>query len=440
MQNHLLDIVEAQANEEPIGVYSVCSSNKYVLKAAILQARKDDSFVLIEPTANQVNQFGGYTGMKPEGFVNFLSFLADEAGFPKSRIVLGGDHLGPNPWRSESAQKAMEKSRELVRQYVEAGFTKIHLDTSIPCADDEVAPGAAMDDQVVAQRAADLCRVAEDTFQNMQNDLVRPVYVIGTEVPIPGGAEGELHDIRVTEVEAARNTLETTKKAFLSEGLEEAWDRVIAQVVQPGVEFGNSRIVEYDPGKASDLSAFIKEYDDKIFEAHSTDYQPLSRLKKLVKDSFAILKVGPWLTFAFREAIFSLSYIEEELLSGKASVELSNFRAVLEDIMINNPASWENYYDGKESRLKFLRKYSYSDRSRYYWQKKSVQEAVNRLFRNLTKNEIPIPLISQFLPSQFKAIHRGDLEKDPEAMSLHKVQEILKIYSKATGQRKLHLN
>ncbi|MCF7829359.1 MAG: class II D-tagatose-bisphosphate aldolase, non-catalytic subunit, partial [Candidatus Marinimicrobia bacterium] len=320
MLNPLLQVVQEQKKENPVGVYSVCSANKYVLKASMLQAKKDNSGLLVEPTVNQVNQFGGYTGMQPGDFVKYLRELAAEVDYPAEKLILGGDHLGPNPWKNESAESAMEKSRTLVEQYVAAGYTKIHLDTSIPCADDDVPPHTPMDDEVVAKRATELCHIAEETYTFAEDYPGKPVYIIGTEVPIPGGAEGSLHDLEVTGVEAAQKTLEVTKEAFYSHGLEDAWNRVIAQVVQPGVEFGNDSVVEYDPEKADTLSTFIEQYDDKIFEAHSTDYQSVEGLSNLVRDHFAILKVGPWLTFAFREAIFGLSYIEKELLGNDKSV------------------------------------------------------------------------------------------------------------------------
>lgn len=432
MRNYLLHIVQSQNGDKPEGVYSVCSSNKYVLKAAMLQTIQDGGFLLVEPTANQVNQYGGYTGMTPEDFVHFLFGLADEAGFKKENLILGGDHLGPNPWRSESSDQAMKKSKILVRDYVKAGFTKIHLDTSMPCADDAVDPGTSMPDEMVAGRAAELCQIAEEVWQNNRHSLEKPVYVIGTEVPVPGGAEGSLHNIQVTSVQSAEKTFETTRRVFLERGLDEAWDRVIAQVVQPGVEFDNSTVIEYAPEKASDLSQFIKGYKNIVFEAHSTDYQPFNCLKNLVRDGFAILKVGPWLTFSFREAVFGLSYIEEELLSRDKSVKLSRIREVLDREMVENPKYWESYYDGDDVRKQYLRKYSYSDRSRYYWQTKPVVQSLSRLFKNLNEQPPPIPLISQYLPEQCEAIRQGLLENDPEQMVLHKIQMITKNYSRAT--------
>jgi len=432
MANPLLQVVREQSKGNAVGVYSVCSANKYVLKASMLQAKKDGSGLLVEPTVNQVNQFGGYTGMQPADFVEYLHGLAQEVGYPADKLILGGDHLGPNPWKNEPAEKAMEKSRALVERYVAAGYTKIHLDTSIPCADDEVPSHTPMDDQVVAQRAADLCRIAEETSAGADDYTGKPVYVIGTEVPIPGGAEGALHDLEVTGVESARETLDVTKEAFFSRGLEDAWDRVIAQVVQPGVEFGNDSIVEYDSEKAAELSTFIEQYDDKIFEAHSTDYQSMEGLSNLVRDHFAILKVGPWLTFAFREAIFGLSHIEEELLGNDTSGNLSIFRQVLEQTMLDNPESWENHYHGDEATLGLLRKYSYSDRSRYYWQQQPVRNALGTLFSNLSSSEIPLTLLSQFLPDQYQAIRDGKLNNDPEAIALHNIQQVTGLYSEAT--------
>lgn len=435
MKNHLLDIVDKQDSGEPAGIYSVCSSNTFVLKAAMLQALEDHSYLLIEPTANQVNQYGGYTGMKPGDFVNLISELASAVGFDREKRVLGGDHLGPHPWKEETAQDAMHKAEVLVREYVAAGFSKIHLDTSMPCRDDGVRPGESLDEHVVADRAAELCRVAEETYhKSKHSDQPPPVYVIGTEVPIPGGAEGSIHDIEVTSVDSASETIEITKKAFFKRGLEDAWERVIAQVVQPGVEFGNSDIVEYDAQKAAGLSTFINNYKGMVFEAHSTDYQPQDRLSELVNDGFAILKVGPWLTFSFREAIFALSFIEKELLSSQSSAELSNLQAILDQAMVNGPASWKGHYEGDDEWLKLLRKYSYSDRSRYYWQDASVRNAVQKLFANLEQHGIPLPLLSQFLPDQYRAITQGELENKPASIVLHKIQQTIGIYSRATGQ------
>ncbi len=403
----------------------------------MLQAKKDGSAVLIEPTVNQVNQFGGYTGNTPSQFVAQIKETANNMTFPFDRVVLGGDHLGPNPWKKEPAEQAMEKSRNLVEAYVLSGFRKIHLDTSIRCADDPGKPHTPMDDAIVARRAVDLCKIAEATARKSQGESALPVYVIGTEVPVPGGAEGGLEAVEVTTVEAAKQTIEVTRDAFLQAGLEDAWNRVIATVVQPGVEFGDTSVKSYNPAEAEALSSFIETVDGIVFEAHSTDYQLEADLQRLTADHFAILKVGPWLTYAFREAVFALAIVEQEWLESRKGVSLSHVRHVLEDIMLEKPEYWEGYYHGTAFDRQFARKYSYSDRSRYYWQNTRVQKALEQLFSNLREYPPPLTILSQFLPNQYEAVRGGELARTPEALVHHKIMEVTGIYSRATGFREL---
>jgi D-tagatose-1,6-bisphosphate aldolase subunit GatZ/KbaZ len=174
-------------------------------------------------------------------------------GFPHERLILGGDHLGPNCWQNEPADAAMEKSIALIKAYIAAGFSKIHLDASMSCADDPVPlpPG------VVAQRAARLCKAAEETATEEQKAAL--TYVIGTEVPVPGGEASSINSVHVTRVEDAAQTLETHREAFAALGLDEAMTRVIAIVVQPGVEFDHTQIIHYQPHAAEALSGWIRQ-------------------------------------------------------------------------------------------------------------------------------------------------------------------------------------
>src|SRR6201994_3979509 len=79
----------------PVGVYSGCWAHPPVVEAAIAQAAADDSYVLIEATSNQVDQFGGYTGLTPAQFRDVVLGIADQSGFAPDRVVLGGGHPGP---------------------------------------------------------------------------------------------------------------------------------------------------------------------------------------------------------------------------------------------------------------------------------------------------------------------------------------------------------
>jgi D-tagatose-1,6-bisphosphate aldolase subunit GatZ/KbaZ len=387
---YLDDVVAAQKRGEAKGITSVCSAHPKVIQQTLKVAKAFNVPALIEATCNQVNQYGGYTGMTPADFVGYVHGIVRENNFSFENIILGGDHLGPNVWQNEPAKSAMEKSKTMVRDYVKAGFVKIHLDCSMLLADD---PLGTLNPEIVAQRAAELALVAEESFSHSEVDRGEVRYVIGTEVPIPGGATEHEEGVIVTTVEAARQTVQVIHAAFLRDGLESAWERVIAVVVQPGVEFGDDFVLPYKPEAAKELSRFI-EGRTMIYEAHSTDYQTRAALKDLVRDHFAILKVGPALTFAFREAVFALAMIENELFSINMR---SNLIQVLDDVMLKHPRHWKKYYHGTQPEHAFKRKYSLSDRVRYYWPEPEVQNAFARLMNNLGDKVLPYSVLSQFV-------------------------------------------
>lgn len=440
VQNPLKQIVVKQKAGEPVAVYSACSANEYVIQAVIERAKKDNSVVCIEATANQCDQNGGYTGMTPLDFRNFVYDFADQAGFDRNRIFLGGDHLGPLTWTHLNEAEAMANAEELIRHYVGAGFTKIHIDTSMKVADDD--PNTRLSDETIARRGAHLARIAEDTYQELLKtnpDAIRPVYIVGSEVPIPGGAQGASEDagVQVTKVEDFKATVKTFEEAFAKEGLQETWKDVIAVVVQPGVEEKDAGCTEYDRSKAVDLMAAIKEYPNLVFEGHSTDYQTKYKLKELVEDGVGILKVGPGLTFAMREGLFALAHIEEEAFHG-TDVETSHFIEVLEQAMLANPNKWEKYYTGTPTEIRIKRKYSFSDRCRYYMPLPEVQAAKDLLLKNLASlKEVPLNLLSQFMPIQYTKVREGVLENNPEALLKDRVVNTIDEYLFATHQEKL---
>jgi D-tagatose-1,6-bisphosphate aldolase subunit GatZ/KbaZ len=152
-----------------------------------------------------------------------------------------------------------------------------------------------------------------------------------------------------------------------------------------------------------------------------------------VRDHFAILKAGPWLTFAFREAVFALATIEEELLSQHKTIVLSRVREALENAMLGDPQYWKNYYRGDEAALHFARKYSLSDRSRYYWSEPTVTSAVQRLISNLTEYPAPMSLLSQYLPNESNALREGTLANRPADLFRHKIGEVVAHYAFACG-------
>lgn len=423
MTNHLWNTIHQHKAGGAVGIYSICSAHPTVLEAALLQAAYDGTYVLIEATSNQVDQFGGYTGMRPADFRDLVFSIADRHGFPHERIVLGGDHLGPNTWQKQPAEEAMANAEALVAAYVEAGYTKIHLDCSMSCAGDPVPLG----DDLVATRTARLLAVAESTAQTAGRQA-QILYVIGTEVPVPGGAHETLDGLTPTSVEAARRTLDRHREAFDAVDLADVWPRIIAVVVQPGVEFDHLQVIDYRRERTVNLRAVLDSEPGMVFEAHSTDYQLASHLAELVEDHWAILKVGPGLTFAMREALFALAQIEDELVPAAKRSALVD---VIERRMLANPGYWVSYYSGDMDEQRIARRYSYSDRLRYYWPDPEVEESEARLYANLASRDIPLPLIAQFLPDQYERVRAGELSPTPRALVIDKIRDALRPYAAA---------
>ena len=410
-----LDLKNANRQGRGGVAVSVCSAHPLVLRAALRTAKRHNTFALIESTSNQVDQYGGYTGMTPTQFVSMANSLANEEGFPVSNVLLGGDHLGTNSWRKSSGSEAMVEACRLVEQYVAAGYRKIHLDASFVCADDSLPLSA----DVIVKRCVDMARAAEQVTSGDD----KPIYVIGTEVPVPGGVT-EDEAITVTTPGDVRSTLAAFQSAFVSAGLEAAWGRVIALVIQPGVEFGDAYVHDFKPSK--DLASTIEAFSGLVYEAHSTDYQSAESLDAMARNHYFVLKVGPWLTFALREGLFALEMMESEL----ALSQPSHFRQTLLNTMKRDPGYWKSYYTGSADEIDRKLAFSYSDRARYYLGHPDVCRAQEILFGNLTGN-LTDGLLSQYMPMQYQAIRSGRLLANPQDLAIDRVCNVLDLYHRA---------
>ncbi len=423
----LLELVRRHRGGAHCGIYSVCSAHPLVLRAALEDARDRGGYALIEATSNQVNQEGGYTGLRPAQFRAQVLELAKACGVEQERVLLGGDHLGPNPWQSLPSEEALERAGRMIDEYVSAGYCKVHLDCSMPCSGDPIA----LTEAIVAERSARLCALAEAAWQRCAG--APPVYVIGTEVPPPGGAREALGQLDVTAPEAAASPDAAHRKAFLARGLAGAWERVIALVVQPGVEFGHDRVVDYCPDRAERLSVSLEKFSNLVFEAHSTDYQSEAALTALVRDHFAILKVGPAATFAMREAIWALDRIEREW---HGDARAARVRETALAVMHRQPQHWQAYYHAEGHALDVLLEYSLSDRIRYYWTDPDVTAAVDRLREALSDGTPPLGLLSQYLPSAYDAVRCGAFPLRMNDIVVNHVRRILAQYSLACDTKK----
>ena len=404
---------------------SVCSAHPEVILASLHLAESRDLPLLVEATSNQVNQFGGYTGMRPADFVAFVHRLCDEAGADRSRVLFGGDHLGPQAWRARPADEAMALARDLVAEYVRAGFTKIHLDCSEGCAGEPAQVG----DALAAGRAAELAESCEAAAV----DPDRLSYMFGTEVPPPGGARAdEDHAIvHPTEPAAATATIAAHEAAFAARGLQSAWSRAVGLVVQPGLEFTPDQVIRFDMSAPDRLSPVLEGHPHLSFEAHSTDYQYPEVFAELGRRHFAVLKVGPALTFAVRQALYALDALAAWVAPGRQCGQLPG---VMEQLMRADTAPWAKHYDAPPDRIGLLLHFGYADRIRYYWALPEAQAAVATLLAALPAKRPALPVLEQVFSPAVIARAEGLAKAGWARALIHaQVQEALLPYFACCG-------
>ena len=425
--NLLRSILNRRSQGELVGVPSYCTASIPAISALMDAYASGDMKIadrplLIEATANQVNQFGGYTGMLPKDFATMIYRLADERDLDRAQIVLGGDHLGPLTWKDLPEAEAMSHAGELVRDFCLAGFRKIHLDTSMRLASDD--PNRPLPVKVIARRGAELFKTCLDCLNDagVSRDQF-PEFIIGSEVPVPGGVSGTIDTLEVTSPDDFLSTVQEYREAIAAIGCYDYFDLICAVVVQPGVEYSDHDIAVYDPMVASPLVEALSLTPNLMFEGHSTDYQPPEALAAMVRDGVGILKVGPMITFAYREALYSLAEMEKWLMP---SHKQSNLLEICEEVMCAHPQYWQSHYHGTECEKRLARHFSYSDRIRYYWTQEPIKRAVNQLMANYENIILPPTLLAQYAPCALGVRTARELIN-------YRVGEVVYRYEKATS-------
>ncbi|WP_374431376.1 class II D-tagatose-bisphosphate aldolase non-catalytic subunit [Tabrizicola sp.] len=415
----LRQIIARNRAGEAIAIPSVCTAHPDALEASLTLAENLDQPVVVEATSNQVNQDGGYTGLKPADFISFVKDIAAKAHVSHERILFGGDHLGPQAWRKLPADEAMTKAHRMVADYAAAGFTKIHLDCSEGCQGEP----AQLPDQITASRSAALAATALKHAPNPDHLL----FVIGTEVPPPGGARTDDHGlIPPTTPASAKATLAAHRDAFTAANI--PLDLIGGLVVQPGVEFSPMEVHHLPLKRDPQLLDALADWPGICLEAHSTDYQHPEAYPRLAQLGFAFQKVGPALTFAWREALYALDSIRTQ--NGWSTGQ--SLPDVMEDIMLANPTYWQAHIHGPDPRLQ--RHFGLADRIRYYWPDPRAQRAVDRLLSDLSDKRLPDPLLlAHFRPDEI-AFARESRHSLPRALALARVQTALRPYF-FTGHR-----
>ena len=188
------EIIAQHKAGRAVGIYSACSAHPLVIEAALAQARRESGSVLIEATSNQVNQDGGYTGMRPADFSRFVLEIAARLDVPREQVLLGGDHLGPNCWQDLPAEDGDGEVRAAHRRLCRRGLSQDSsglLDVLRGRSDRAHRRGRGR-----AQRRGFAPSPSEPGSAPAEKP---PVYVVGTEVPVPGGAQEALTELALTE-------------------------------------------------------------------------------------------------------------------------------------------------------------------------------------------------------------------------------------------------
>lgn len=425
----LAEVLGHQKKGRPRALYAACTANGFAIQAVFRQARQDGTPALIESTAGQVNLSGGYSGLAPNLFRRQVLQMAAGIGVAHEQVILGGDHIGPHLWHQMPAEQAMQRAAALTAACVAAGYRKIHIDPVTPCGDDPLLAGGSLPLDLVCRRTAELCRVAEQAAEKAK--IPPPFYVIGSDVPPPGGEDGADGPPPVTAPGRLRDFLSACRRAFESMELMPAWERVCAVVVHTGAAFSPLSVRPYSSDRLKPLTAFISRDKRRVLEAHSTDFQTEEALAAMVKDHCGILKVGPALTYALREALFALAEMERRILRVRKDVTCSRLPEVMERLMVAEPGFWKTYYQGSEQDQAYLRQHALSDRIRYYWARPEAEAARQQLFANLRRYPPPLDLVRECLPEAGENIRAGRLANNPEAIVLDRIGQVARMYARA---------
>ena len=338
---------------------SFCTANEEVIKIILLYCKIYNLPCLIECTSNQVNQFGGYIKKTPKEFSNLIFKIARTIKLNKKNIFLGGDHLGPLPWNNKNSNLAIKNSIELINNYISNKFCKIHIDTSVQCKNDKV-----FNSQIKFDRTKKILKKIK--LKKKSNIF----YVVGSEVPISGSDKKKL--LKPTSIYTIKKDSNIFSELLFKKSCKK---KNFGLVIEVGMKYMDKYI------QKPNLKNFLQKKNfslknNFIYEAHSTDFQSINTLKKLVNNNFKFLKVGPELTYLYSRSLLLMQKIEKHFIEKNKS----NFNENLIQEMLKNNKYWINFYE-KNNYNQFLN--SKYDRSRYYLGTKKVKNSIGKLRLNI---------------------------------------------------------
>ena len=297
---------------------------------------------------------------------------------------------GPMPGGTSQPSPRWRSPRSMIRQYVDGGLSQ---DPSRLLDGLRAAIPSRCRKRRSPRARAILCAVAERAWREAGGEP--PVYVIGTEVPVPGGATEELHELAVTDAaRPLRATIDAHRKAFARSGARggvaarDRAGRAAGRRVRPSQ---GHRLPAGEGARAERL------HRAPIRSSSSKRIPPTTRRRTtcsaLVRDHFAILKVGPGATYALRETLWALAAIARELPGGDAEEDLRSRRR-RDHARRSAPLAQSLSRCRRRESLDL--QYSLSDRIRYYWPHPRVQRACASLLERLRRTPVPLTLLSQY--------------------------------------------
>jgi D-tagatose-1,6-bisphosphate aldolase subunit GatZ/KbaZ len=386
---------------------SFCTSNDDVIETIFDFCKIFNLPLLIECTSNQVNQFGGYSGLNTKSFKKNILKISKIKKFKKKKLYIGADHLGPLPWMNLKEDKAMLNAKKLFKDTINCNFDKIHIDTGMMLKSDIILPR-----KKIIDRCLEIFKLCN------KNKIKNIFFVFGTEVPIAGG--GKIKQIKPTKLQSIKEEIKYYKMIKKNFSL----------VIEPGIGFENDFIKKPSFKNFKKKNNFSKRQHIS-FEAHSTDYQSILSLKKLVKNNFKFLKVGPELTYNYLKAILIMEKLEKKYYKKN----YSSIKKILLSEMNKNKPLWNKYY---KKNINFLKLNSLLDRARYFWNKNKVVKAKETLIKNINNIDTEV-LLKKFEINDKKLLSKYLLKfSNFDIIKFFFLFETLKKYYLACGFKRVY--
>ena len=424
----LINIMKANCRGERKGIYAVESYNSTVMEAYFRQALVDGSPVLLEISANMLGLPGQSGKISPAEFIEKVKHAAVEAKFPRDRIFLGVNDLGPSLWKDESDEYALKKACVFISDLVGLGFNKLGIHAGEPIKGNPVDEPLAQ--EIIIGRETALYQAAEGAAADLPEEE-KPLYVINA---YPRQEAGRVENQRrVVSRKDVEDAVDWYAQIAAAAGLPKMKKRLLAVRIFLGPGYDSENVIPFDSSLLKEMGGCEYGEYTVVLEAQQTDYQSQTVLNQLLDNHFAFLRVGLELTYSMREALFSLAMMENETMVGKPGVYLSNYIIELDRAMQAVPHHWQKYYTGNGFEQLVARKYSFYDRSRFFLEDKEVRKMKKRLYDNLTAHPVPLTVLRQFMPHQFERVAAGVLENKPKALVMDAVRRVLRRYSRACG-------